>query len=67
MGDCVSGAVKPRRGTRKDPKLFGFKLVISKRTIRNIIFLLGVRGACITVNKTKAKAFMWTNVFIFLG
>ena len=36
--DCVWGAIKPGRNTRKDAKLFSFIPVISKRSKRNITF-----------------------------
>ena len=35
-GDCVQGAIKPGRRTRKGSKLFSFRVFISKRSIRNI-------------------------------
>ena len=38
----VSGIIKPGRRTRKDSKLFNFNVFISKRSIRNVSFLLGV-------------------------
>ena len=36
MGDCVWGAIKPGRGTRRDSKLFRFKVFMSKRSIRGV-------------------------------
>ena len=45
MVDCVWGEIKPGRRTRKDLKLFNFKVFISKRSIRNVSFLLGVKDA----------------------
>ena len=39
---CVQGAIKLGRRTRRGSKLFSFKVFISKRSIRNITFLLDV-------------------------